>query len=161
MRRSCVCVFILIAAMVFVSLPASAQDFPKAEVYGGYSYLHLDTQGETTTSVSNACNIDFGGTCPVTFQIHPGFNGWNVAPQVNLNRWFGLKAQIAGQYGNLVTFKFNNPPPIPIFTVPGQHIYDFLFGPVICTELTDTLPSYMGSSARSTSGSTQLKLSGA
>src|ERR1051326_6774159 len=131
MCRSCVSVFVLIAAMVFVSLPAFAQDFPKAEVYGGYSYLHIDTQGETTSSITNECNIAFGGTCPVTFHIHPGFNGWNLAAQGNMNRWFGVKAQVSGQYGNILSIKFTSPfSTIPV-SLPGQHIYDFLFGPVV------------------------------
>lgn len=130
MRRSCNCVFINALLAYLFSLSAYAQEFPTAEVFGGYSYLHFDTQGITTSSVNNACTVVFGGTCPATFQIHPGFNGWNISPQVNLNRWFGVKAQIAGQYGNVLNIKFNSPPPL-IFAFPGQHICDFLFGPVV------------------------------
>lgn len=131
MRRLCVFLSRVFFPAIVLSLFASGQDFPKAEVFGGYSYLHVDTQGTTAASLTNTCNIISGGTCPITLSVHPGFDGWNVAPQWNLNRWFGVKAQIAGQYGNLLTVKFNNPPPIAIFTLPGQHIYDFLFGPVI------------------------------
>ncbi len=47
-----------------------------------------------------------------------------------MNRWFGVKAQISGQYGNILSIRFTSSPIIP-FSVPGQHIYDFLFGPVI------------------------------
>jgi opacity protein-like surface antigen len=130
MRRTCIFFFIGTLALLF-SLTASAQEFPKAEVFGGYSYLHIDTQGITTSSLNTQCTGVIGGTCPITFEIHPGFNGWNISPQVNLNQWFGVKAQIAGEYGNLLTVKFNNPPPIAIFSLPGQHIYDFLVGPVI------------------------------
>jgi hypothetical protein len=128
MRRMCICLLYVSAFVIFLALFASGQDFPKAEVFGGYSYLHIDTQGITTASLNNQCTIVFSGTCPVTFQIHPGFNGWNIAPQVNLNRWFGVKAQIAGQYGNVLTGKYNTG---SSFFVPGQHIYDFLFGPVV------------------------------
>lgn len=127
MRRFCSGVFV---AVLFLSLFASAQNFPKAEVFGGYSYLHVDTQGISGSSLTNQCNIAFGGACPVTFQIHPGFNGWNVAPQANLNRWFGVKAQIAAQYGNIITVKTTSALPIPVISIPGQHIYDLLFGPV-------------------------------
>ena len=131
MCRSCNCVFISALLAVLFSLAASAQEFPKAEVFGGYSYLHIDTQGITTASLNTQCAVAFGAGCPVTFQVHPGFNGWNIAPQVNLNRWFGVKAQIAGQYGNVVSIKFNSTLPIPPLSFPNQHIYDFLFGPVI------------------------------
>lgn len=130
MRISYRCVFagvIILASSLFLS----AQEFPKAEIFGGYSYLHVDTQGVTGQSLTNECSISFGGACPVTFQIHPGFNGWNIAPQVNLTNWFGVKAQFAGQYGNIVTIKSNSSLPIPPISIPSQHIYDFLFGPAI------------------------------
>lgn len=130
MRRLCNGVFLL-ALTVFLSTLGSAQDFPKAEVFGGYSYLHVDTQGVSGSSLTNQCNIAFGGACPVTFQIHPGFNGWSIAPQANLNRWFGVKAQIAGQHGNIITIKVNSTLPIPAISIPKQHVYDFLFGPVV------------------------------
>jgi hypothetical protein len=107
MQRLCRGVSGVFASIVFFTLFASGQDFPKAEVFDGYSYLHVDTQGITTSSLNNQCNIIFGGTCPATFMVHPGFNGWNLAPQVNLTRWFGVKAQIAGQYGNIIDIKFN------------------------------------------------------
>jgi len=131
MRHFCVRGSSILVSVVFLSLFASGQEFPKGEVFGGYSYLHVDTQGITTASLNNQCNISFGGTCPFTFQVHPGVNGWNVAPQVNLNRWVGIKAQIAGQYGNIASIKFNSVLPITPFSIPDQHIYDFLFGPVI------------------------------
>jgi len=129
MRRLTTGASLWVSAVFWVAV-ASAQDFPKAEVFGGYSYLHVDTQGLSSSSLNNQCNIIFGGTCPITFGIHPGFQGWNIAAQGNVNRWFGIKAQVTGQYGNLISIKFNPPLSIP-FGVPGQNIYDFLFGPVI------------------------------
>src|SRR5512140_1956688 len=103
MCRLGVSFFALLASTIFVSLPARGQDFPKAEVFGGYSYLHVDTQGLSSSTLNNECNIVLGGTCPFTFGVHPGFNGWNIAPQANVNRWFGVKAQITGQFGNLIS----------------------------------------------------------
>jgi opacity protein-like surface antigen len=129
MSRLCIGVFLLVPAIFFRS-SASGQDLPKGEVFGGYSYLHVDTHGITTSALTNECNIVFGGTCPATFGVHPGFNGWNVAAQGNINQWFGVKAQVAAGYGNILSVKFNSPLPIA-FGIPGQHIYDVLFGPVI------------------------------
>ena len=129
MRHLRIAATVLLAILFLISF-ASAQDFSKAEVFGGYSYLHTDTQGLSSSTLNNQCNIIFGGTCPVTFGIHPGFQGWNVAVQGNVNRWFGIKAQVTGQYGNAISIKFNPPLSIP-FGVPGQNIYDLLFGPVI------------------------------
>lgn len=130
MRPLCIRVFVAVTVF-FLSSLAFAQDFPKAEIFGGYSYLHVDTQGTSTASLNNECNIVFGGTCPLTFGIHPGFNGWNFAAQGNMNPWFGIKAQVNGQYGNILSVKFTSPLPITPFAIPGQHVYDFLFGPVI------------------------------
>lgn len=116
--------------VVLLPVVAPGQDFPKTEIFGGYSYLHVDTQGIGESALTNECNIVFGGACPFTVQIHPGFNGWSIAPQANLNRWLSVKAQIAGQYGNVVSVKFSSALPGAVFSIPGQHIYDFLFGPV-------------------------------
>src|SRR5208282_5567377 len=76
-------VFLLLP--LFVSLAFAQQDFPRAEVFGGYSYLHIDTQGITGSSLDAECNALFGaGACPPgTFQVHNAFNGWNAAVQVN------------------------------------------------------------------------------
>lgn len=51
--------------------PASAQEVPKAEVFGGYAYA-----GE-------------------------GTHGWNASVAGNVNGWFGLVADAGGQYTNL------------------------------------------------------------
>ena len=80
---------------------AFAQDTPRAEVFGGYSYLHIDTQGVTGSTLDALCNNTFGtGTCPAgTFQVHNAFNGWNGSVQANVNRWLGVAADFSGHYG--------------------------------------------------------------
>ena len=119
--------------LLTASLLASGQEFPRTEFFGGFSYLHLDTQGINNSTLQQQCNVVFGGTCPATFQIHRGFNGWEAAGQYNANRWLGLKADFAGHYGTLLTAKFASLPPLPplSFSSPHQHMYDFLFGPVV------------------------------
>ena len=114
------------------SLVSLAQNFPAVEVFGGYSYLHVDTQGIDANSLTLECNVIAGGNCPLTFQVHPGFNGFAAAGQFNLNSWFGLKADLNGSYGNIFTAEINSTLPIPPVNIssPNQHLYDFLFGPV-------------------------------
>lgn len=58
--------------LVLFSLAAVAQDYPKAEVFGGYQYTRLD-----------------GGV---------NANGWNGAFTGNLNRWFGVAGDFSGAY---------------------------------------------------------------
>jgi opacity protein-like surface antigen len=133
MRRLCVCLSRVFFPAIFLTLFASAQDLPKAELFGGYSYLHVDTQGISGSSLVAYCTSIMGGACPATFQVHPGFNGFNVSGQMNVNQWLGVKADFAGHYGNLITANFMSTPPFtPLnLSTPNQHIYDFLFGPVV------------------------------
>lgn len=85
--------------LLLVSLPALAQDTPKVEVAGGYSYLRADTDPR-----SNA-------------------HGWYVSVAGNLNRYVGLAADFSGHYGsaNLNTGAGN-------IKVDGT-AHTFLFGP--------------------------------
>ena len=53
------------------------QDVPRAEVFGGYSYLNFDTVG-----VTNRLNM----------------NGWEASATFNLNRWVGVEADFSGHY---------------------------------------------------------------
>jgi len=70
--------FALIAAAV-LGLCGSAfgQDVPRAEVFGGYSYLNVDTNG-----LSSRQNL----------------NGWEAAVSGNFNKWFAVEGDVAGYY---------------------------------------------------------------
>jgi hypothetical protein len=65
---------LMIAVAVSVlALPAPAQrDFPRAEAFAGYQFVHLN----------------------------PSLNasGWNAAVNGNVNRWFGITADFSGVY---------------------------------------------------------------
>jgi hypothetical protein len=66
---------ILVMTLLLLLLPqhqAVAQETPKAEVFGGYSYA--------------------GGN----------FHGWNASVTVNVNKWFGLTADFTGHYGGSI-----------------------------------------------------------
>ena len=64
---------------VAIALSAGvAQAAPKAEVFGGYQYTHLD-----------------GGT---------NLNGWNAALTGYLNSFFGITADLSGVYGSGLHF---------------------------------------------------------
>jgi opacity protein-like surface antigen len=67
-------VFLMLAiALVFLGGSALAQDTaPKAELFGGFSYLR--TAGNTNIS------------------------GWNAQAAFNMNRWFGVAADFSGHY---------------------------------------------------------------
>ncbi len=67
---------LLFVASLLLLLPfaAHAQDKPKVEIFGGYSYLHTD----------DALDLDL--------------HGWNASVTGNLNKWFGIKADFSGHY---------------------------------------------------------------
>jgi hypothetical protein len=65
-------IMILAVFVGLISLPVMAQDFPKAEIFGGYQYTHFE-----------------GGV---------DANGWNASLTGNFNRWFGVAADFSGAY---------------------------------------------------------------
>ena len=75
--------FLMCAIFFCVPLIAAAQEYPKAEVFTGYSYLRGNPDAN--------------------------FNGWNASVAGNFNKWFGLTADFGGHYiqgFNLHTFTF-------------------------------------------------------
>ncbi len=66
---------ILILVVGLFSIPLVAQDYPKAEVFGGYQYLHLGGSGTDVNA-----------------------NGWNASLTGNFNSWFGVAADFSGAY---------------------------------------------------------------
>ena len=63
--------------LLLLPLVALAQDKPKIEIFGGYSYLRADDHDDGT-------------------DLH----GWNASATGNLNKWFGVKADFSGHYGS-------------------------------------------------------------
>jgi len=107
--------FIAVVAVVCGCF-AAAQDYPKAELFGGFSYLHADTEGATNATATAFTTVP-GST------IQTWYPGWEVAGQFNLTRLLGLKADLSGNYGT--------PLKVPGFALPHAQTYTFLFGPVV------------------------------
>jgi hypothetical protein len=62
---------------VAVTTLANGQEYPKAEIYGGYSYVNIDTNG-----ISDRQNA----------------NGWEASVFGSFNRWLAAEADVAGYY---------------------------------------------------------------
>jgi opacity protein-like surface antigen len=108
--------FIAMGLCLVFCLGAKAQDFPKAEVFGGYSF------GNFGPVVSGASRTNV--------------NGWNGSLGVNLNRWFGVVSDFSGHYGDFNSTLFLPvlvPPCVPpgcsIQTAGNAKYHNFLFGP--------------------------------
>jgi hypothetical protein len=96
-------------------LTVAAQDTPKFEVFGGYSYLRL----------SNDSGLESAG-----------LNGWNASAKYNPTARFGLLADFRGDYGQRTMAPYTLFLPMPgnpnpqVITEPGRlHQHTFLFGP--------------------------------
>jgi len=70
--------FFIAALTLALPIIAQAQDSPRAEIFGGYSYLRLDED----------LNDD------------RDLNGWNASFNQNIFKWLGFKADFSGHYGN-------------------------------------------------------------
>lgn len=68
-------------ALLLLGLPVGAQDAPKVELFGGYSFATFESG--------------------VGLQRHH-LNGWNSSITGNVNRWFGVTADFSGQYGSML-----------------------------------------------------------
>lgn len=94
---------IVLLGLCTASFCAKAQDFPAAEVFGGYSYLNVDTNGLSSRQAAN---------------------GWEAGLDANVTRLFAVEAEGNGYYKNY-NFDFGNFfPGISKVTV---HVTDYSF----------------------------------
>jgi len=103
---------LVIAVLILTAAPLLAQDFPRAQVFGGYSYLNVDTSG---------------------LAGRKGLNGWNGQATVNFNRWLGVTADFGGYYGNIAGATVHDYSYLfgPTLTYHAEHVAPFfhaLFG---------------------------------
>ena len=67
-------------SLLLIPLNMAAQDKPRVEVFGGYSYLHVGEQPDSLLAAA-------------------GLNGWNTSLKLNLRSRIGLLADFGGNYG--------------------------------------------------------------
>ena len=121
----------------FTTSAVAQSNAPKLEAFGGYSYLHIDTQGVTGSTLDTACNAILGaGTCPPgSFGVHPSANGWNASAQYNATHFLGIKGDFSGHYNTPVTISSQIANALAQAGVTGlppkAHSYSYLFGPVL------------------------------
>ncbi len=95
-------VFILAGAILIATM-TFAQDNPKAEVFGGYSYLR--SGGSSGNS----------------------FNGWEGQATTFLTPHFGVTGDVSGSYRTTSLDVFGT----GLTGSANQHVYNFLFGPTV------------------------------
>jgi hypothetical protein len=80
-QRGSTTAFLFFLLLIVGSLPSAAQDVPRIEVFGGYSYLRFDSR-----------SFGFAGSS--------NLNGYNLAPAFNIFHGFGVVGELSGQYGS-------------------------------------------------------------
>lgn len=84
-----------------------AQDVPRAEIFGGYSYFSADIRETQPLSNSTEDRISL--------------HGWNAAVTGYANNWFGVTADVSGHYGSPEVGGANL----------DTSVHNFLFGPQV------------------------------
>lgn len=140
--------FVVMGLCIALSVAARAQEFPKAEVFGSYSY------GNFGPVVSGAGRTNV--------------NGWNASLGVNVNRWFGLVSDFGGHYGSFSATQLLPilvPPCVPpgcsIQTSGNDKHHSFLFGPQFSfrtKKLTPFVHALFGGARVNQSGTTTILL---
>jgi opacity protein-like surface antigen len=127
----CVVVFTVCA------LAAFAQDAPKAEIFGGFSYGNYELLAATPSFSSS--NETISGSPSARLSLF----GWNGSVAVHVNPWFSFATDVSGYYSGSSasvtnTETITNPcgpescPPETITTTSiaaSPKIHNFLFGP--------------------------------
>jgi len=96
--------FVLFLVVVLtLSLGCMAADTPRVEVFGGYSYLRVDS------------SLSMSGTTALNA------NGWDASVTGNFNRFLGMTAEFNGEYESQNFEGVNT----------TEHFRNMLFGPTV------------------------------
>lgn len=94
--------YILLPIFVgLLTLPLMAEDYPKAEIFGGYQFLRLGNGADINAS------------------------GWNASLTGNFNSWFGVTADFSGDY------KTDAHTIGPLIANVDTKVYSYAGGPVV------------------------------
>jgi opacity protein-like surface antigen len=98
---------LLALLLALCTVPVFAQNYPKAEVFGGYQYLRAESADVVTAGSAN-------------------FNGWDASATVNMNKWFGVEGDFSGNYKTQGV----NVPLVGNLNFSLRD-YTYMFGPVV------------------------------
>ena len=102
---------ILLLALFALAATAAAQDVPKFQLYGGFSFVRIDAEGAT------------GGMFVPGSNLRLNYPGFVFEPQYNFNKWIGFKADVGGNFGT--------PLSQPGTTFPAARMWEYMAGPTI------------------------------
>jgi hypothetical protein len=103
-------VVLLIALLGVFSLLAVAEDTPKAEVFGGYQYLHTGDLSSSGQTLSNSGQ---------------NWNGWDANATYYFNKHLGVQGDFSGSYATISNFVGGGGSNV------STHVYTYSGGPVV------------------------------
>lgn len=111
---------ILAAAFgVLVTIPARAGDFPRFEVFWGFSLIRPSVPGNLGKNPSSSAFLQSAGE-----SVLGNVPGWGAGATLNLSRVFGITADFGGQYKHADTIE-------GLKVNANGDLYTFLFGPTL------------------------------
>ncbi|MEP7341458.1 MAG: hypothetical protein ABI977_27250 [Acidobacteriota bacterium] len=106
----------IVLLLAFAAVGAVAQDHPKTELFGGYSFVRTEEESIDLTRL---------GAPGVTAKQSAGhLNGWNIAVTGNFKSWAGGVADFSGVYGS-IDYNLSGLGSVRAHT----NFHTFLFGP--------------------------------
>jgi opacity protein-like surface antigen len=103
-------IVLLCGVILALSLPAMAQDEPRAEVFGGYSYVRVNPASG----------------------VHANLNGGSGGAAFYLNRWLGVVGDFGGYKFSTLSFDSSNAFRAPSGSISADAtVITYLFGPRI------------------------------
>src|ERR1035438_8856447 len=104
--------FICTAILAALSIPSLAQNTPKIDIFGGFSYLNYEAASVNlpsgTETINNTCPpassstsiciSSVTGPSSVNFNPRMGLYGWNGSVTAILTPWFGFTTDVSGNY---------------------------------------------------------------
>ena len=110
--------FPALCLLIFLTLPTYAQDYPRAELFTGYTYLRT---GQETIDLTQ---VGLAGTA---LRNKGNDDGFNIALTGNFHPNIGVVADFGAYYGR-TTFSVSSPSLTDSITIRSR-FYTFLFGP--------------------------------
>jgi opacity protein-like surface antigen len=110
----------IIFAVLIGSFALAQDSTPKVQVFDGYSFVHQVSGGLTATNLDTDLRLNIDA-----FGAATNFQGWDVEPQYNVDRWIGIAADFAGRSGSPITAVSG------VSGLPSGKAYSILAGPVI------------------------------
>lgn len=102
---------ILLLAVLALAAAAAAQEVPKFQLFGGFSFVRIDAQGQTGSTFVPGSTLKYN---------YPGFV---IEPQYNFNKWLGFKADVGYHGGTPLSLTGDS--------FSSARMWEYMVGPTI------------------------------